>query len=163
MNPCPCGWRGDARRDCACEDGLVRRYRARLSGPLLDRIDMHVPVPSVPWERVAGRADPGESSAAVRRRAEAAAGRQARRFAGTGFARNADLPAHALARFAPLAGEGLRLLERATREIGLSMRAHARILRVARTIADLEGATAIEPGHLAEAIGYRALDRPVRP
>ncbi len=159
MNPCPCGWRGDPRRECGCIDAEVRRYRGRLSGPLLDRIDLQVPVSGVPWDRVARPEPPAEASAAVRERVVAARERQARRYRPLRLSLNAELPPQALARHAGLGAEGLRLLERAARELGLSMRAHARILRVSRTIADLEGADEIAVRHLAEAIGLRALDR----
>jgi magnesium chelatase family protein len=161
MNPCPCGWRGDPRRDCTCDERELRRYRARLSGPLLDRIDLHVPVPSVPWDRIQSLEAARESSSAVRARVEIARERQRERYAGLSPRCNAELPAHLLPRFAPLGPASLRLLERATREIGLSMRAQTRISRVARTIADLAGAGVIEPEHVAEAVGYRAHDRPL--
>ncbi len=159
MNPCPCGHRGDERRECECDDGAVGRYRAKLSGPLLDRIDLHVSVPAVPVEDVlrvgvASHDTPG-CSRAVAERVRAARERQALRYAGEPFATNSELPAAALPRHCALDDDGRRLLERAVGGLGLSMRAVSRVLHVARSIADLDAAGAIEPAHLAEAIGYR--------
>ena len=162
MNPCPCGYRGDPRRDCQCDDPALARYRRKLSGPLLDRIDLHVPVPPVPVGdvlRERGANDPGERSSAVAARVLAARERQALRHAGRSITTNAELPAADLARDCALDAECRALLERALRALGLSMRAVTRVLRVARTIADLSGEARIAPAHLAESIGYRGLDR----
>jgi magnesium chelatase family protein len=155
MNPCPCGWWGDERRACRCSPGVRRAYRGRISGPLLDRIDLHVPFRSLAFaELVDGHH--AECSASVRERVEAARERQRRRGRP-----NAALQPGRTARWARLDLEGKRLLEIAHARLGLSARAHVRILRVARTIADLDGREAIEPSDIAEAVQYRALDRPV--
>ncbi|MGE0553427.1 MAG: YifB family Mg chelatase-like AAA ATPase [Gemmatimonadales bacterium] len=158
MNPCPCGHRGDPRRSCVCSDEIVRRYRARLSGPLLDRIDLHLSVSAVGYRdlRVGQTA---ESSGVVRARVEAARERQARRV-GAGRPRlNAELGAADVRRSCRLPPEGERLLESAMARLGLSARAFVRTLKLARTIADLGGRDAIAPADVAEAIQYRANDR----
>ncbi|HZY02903.1 MAG TPA: YifB family Mg chelatase-like AAA ATPase [Anaeromyxobacteraceae bacterium] len=156
MNPCPCGWRGDSRRPCRCTLQDLARYRRRLSGPLLDRVDLHVPVPPVP-AAVLGEAGSGEPSAAARARVERARGLQMEREG----VPNARLRGAALRRHASPDAAGRALLAAAVDRLGLSARAHERILRVARTIADLEGVEAVQARHLAEAIQYRALDRPL--
>lgn len=158
MNPCPCGWYGDARRACRCTLHALAVYRRRISGPLLDRIDLHVDVPAVPCAALpsAGSTEP---SAAVRARVLAARERQAERAGAGGPRVNARLKGAALRRACPIPPEGRRLLAEAVEKLGLSARAHDRILRVARTIADLEGAERISVAHLAEAVQYRALDR----
>jgi len=157
-NPCPCGHLGDPRRECRCTPPEVRRYRARLSGPLLDRIDLQLEVPAVPYRDLA-RGGTGESSQAVAERVVAARGRQARRLAGSGRHANAELSPVEVRRWCAPDGEGERLLELAMAKLALSARAVHRILRVARTIADLEGADRLAARHVAEAIAYRTLDR----
>jgi len=158
MNPCPCGWYGDPRRACRCTLHELGLYRRRISGPLLDRIDLHVDVPAVPCAALpsAGNTEP---SAAVRARVLAARDRQAERARAGGPRLNARLKGTALRSACVLAADGRRLLADAVEKLGLSARAHDRILRVARTVADLEGAERIGLGHLAEAVQYRALDR----
>ncbi len=157
MNPCPCGWWGDDRRACRCTPGVRRAYRSRLSGPLLDRIDLHVPFRAVPFlDLVDGREM--ERSATVRARVEAA---RVRQLARGGL--NARLEPGRGARWARLGSDGRRLLAGAHDRLGISARGHVRILRVARTIADLDGRDAIEPSDLAEAIQYRVLDRSQEP
>ncbi len=159
MNPCPCGFAGDPKRACRCAEPAIRRYRARVSGPLLDRIDLHVEVPAVPFGDLADKA-PGESSAAIRARVLRCRAVQAARYRGLpGVRCNADLPAGQLQRHCPLEPAAETVLRAAMDELGLTARAYARILRVARTIADMAGAQTIAREHLFEAIQYRALDR----
>jgi magnesium chelatase family protein len=157
MNPCPCGYHGQARARCRCTSEQVQRYRARVSGPVLDRIDMHIEVSSVPRDvlRVDERDPAAETSAAVRARVEHA--RQVQRE--RGGAVNAQLTARQVGQHCKVAKEGAALLEQALERLGLSARAYHRILKVARTIADLAGSPAIEIPHLSEAISYRRLDR----
>jgi magnesium chelatase family protein len=150
LNPCPCGHLGSTVRTCTCSLAGVAAYRARLSGPLLDRIDLHVDVPALPYRALADEAR-GESSAAVRARVVAARARQLAR----GPASNARLPSTRLASVAPLDAEGHRLLEAAATRFGLSARALTRVRRVARTIADLDSCDAVRGPHLAEALQYR--------
>jgi magnesium chelatase family protein len=157
-NPCPCGHLGDPRRECTCSSLDVRRYRARLSGPLLDRIDLQLEVPAVAYRDLA-RGGAGEGSAAVRERVVAARTIQARRLAGSGRHANAELSPPEVRRWCAPDVEGERLLELAMAKLALSARAIHRILRVARTIADLEGADRLAARHVAEAIAYRTLDR----
>jgi magnesium chelatase family protein len=149
-------------RECACDDAAVRRYRARVSGPLLDRIDLQVPVPALPWRDIAdarGAAAVAEPTCAVRTRVEAARARQAHRYRGKRWTRNADLPPRAVREHCALGEEASALAERAVRTLGLSMRAYLRVLRVARTVADLAGDDEITPPQLAEALAWRVLDR----
>ncbi len=159
MNPCKCGYFGDPSRPCQCTPQEVKRYRGKISGPLLDRIDLHVEVPAVKYREL-GQELNGESSASVRKRVEQARERQKARF-GTTQHLNAHMTNAEIRRFCPLGSEGRRLLEKACERLRLSARAYHRILKVARTIADLEKAQDIETPHLLEAIQYRALDRPL--
>jgi magnesium chelatase family protein len=155
MNPCPCGYLGDSERACECSQEQVRRYRARLSGPLLDRIDMHVEAPRLPPQQLI-KADPdGEPSQTVKTRVVQARQRQ---LARAGKA-NASLGTREIERFCALDPQSATLLEGAINRLKLSARAYHRILKVARTIADLAGDEPIQPTHIAEAIGYRRLDR----
>jgi magnesium chelatase family protein len=157
-NPCPCGHLGDPRRECRCSPLEVRRYRARLSGPLLDRIDLQLEVPTVPFRELARPAE-GEPSRAVRARVCRARELQSLRLQGTGRRTNSELSPREVRRFCAPDAEGERLLELAMGKLALSPRAIHRILKVARTIADIEGAEHVLPRHIAEAIAYRALDR----
>jgi magnesium chelatase family protein len=159
MNPCPCGWLGDDAGACRCTPPLIDRYRARVSGPLLDRIDLHVEVPRVPVAALAEDGVGDEPSAAVRARVEAAHVRQRRRLAPRAVPLNAHIPGREVRRLCRIGPAGRRLLEAASERLGLSARAYTRILRVARTIADLAGEDEISTSHLAEAIQYRSLDR----
>jgi len=154
MNPCPCGHHGDPRRQCRCTGHELLRYRRRISGPLLDRIDLHIDVPAVPVGALPA-AGSGEGSVAVRARVAAARRLQVER----GGCVNARLRGAALRRACALDEASRALLQKAAEKLGLSARGHDRILRVARTIADLERSPAIAPRHLAEAVQYRALDR----
>jgi magnesium chelatase family protein len=153
MNPCPCGFFGDSTRECRCTGGIIQRYLGKISGPLLDRIDLHIEVPAVPYKELRGRHD-GVSSGEMRERIQAARAIQS----GRGFY-NALIPANVLRRLCALDDSGERTLEMAVRRMGLSARAHDRILKVARTIADLERAESVAAKHVAEAVQYRSLDR----
>ncbi len=157
-NPCPCGFLGDGRRECRCSPREVARYRGRLSGPLLDRIDLQLEVPAVPYRELASTA-PRESSQAVARRVSQAREVQLARLSGTKRRTNAEMSAAELSRHCAVNREGARLLELAMEKLALSARGLNRILKVARTIADLDGCEALLPRHLAEAIAYRILDR----
>jgi magnesium chelatase family protein len=158
MNPCPCGFLGDARHACKCNPMQIERYMGRLSGPLLDRIDLHIEVPAVPFQELAATAD-GTSSAAMRQQVLKARDVQRRRFGMESARLNCRMTSRMLRKYCTLDDEGRKLLQNAMDALGLSARAHDRILRVARTIADMEGSAAIQPAHLSEAIGYRSLDR----
>jgi magnesium chelatase family protein len=155
LNPCPCGYLGSAVRTCTCSGAAIAAYRTRLSGPLVDRIDLHVDVPALPYHELA-HADPGEPTAVVRDRVAEARERQRIR----GGTSNARLTSAALSKFAPLDAAGHEILERAATRLGLSARAITRIRRVARTVADLEGSAAVRAAHLAETLQYRLLDQP---
>ncbi|MDD3347952.1 MAG: ATP-binding protein [Oscillibacter sp.] len=157
MNPCRCGWRGHPSGKCTCSEREVEKYVEKISGPLLDRIDLHVSVPSVEYEVMRRREIP-ESSADVKRRVEAARAVQTARFLGSGVSCNAYMPPSQIAAFCRLDAAGEALMKSAFDRMGLTARSHDRILRVARTIADLDGAEDIAPEHLAEAIQYRNTD-----
>jgi magnesium chelatase family protein len=157
-NPCPCGHLGNPRRECSCTPPAVRTYRSRLSGPLLDRIDLQLEVTSVPYRELT-RAPAGEPSAAVRQRVLDARARALARFGDGARRANVELEAGEVRRHCQPDAEGERLLEMAAAKLGLSARAIHRILKVARTIADLESAERVLGRHVAEAIAYRALDR----
>jgi magnesium chelatase family protein len=158
MNPCPCGYLGDAKRACKCNPIQIERYMARISGPLLDRIDLHIEVPAVPFQELAAPAD-GTSSATMREQVNRAREAQRRRFGPDSPLLNSRMSSRQLRKFCGLDEEGKGLLKTAMEELGLSARAHDRILRMGRTLADLDGSTDIRPGHVVEAIGYRSLDR----
>ena len=155
MNPCPCGWAGDPSGRCRCSPENVRRYRAKISGPLMDRIDLHIEVPRLPPQDLRPDAPAGEPTHAIRLRVEAARTIQ---MARAGKA-NAQLGQSETMAFCRLAGRDQALLERAIERLQLSARSMHRILRVARTIADLAGKADIETPHLTEALGYRRVDR----
>ena len=158
MNPCPCGYLGDARHACKCNPMQIERYMSRISGPLLDRIDLHIEVPAVPFQELSAAAD-GTSSAAMREQVARARAAQRQRFGADSHRLNSRMTTRQLRKFCTLDAEGRQLLQTAMDELGLSARAHDRILRVARTIADLEGSADLRPAHVVEAISYRSLDR----
>ncbi len=153
---CPCGHAGDPAHACTCPPGAVERYHRRLSGPLLDRIDLHVDVPALPRDELLDGPD-GESSREVRRRVVAARARQRHRLGP--ITTNASMRPSELERDTPLDAATRRLLERGIDRLGLSARAYARVRRVARTIADLAGRERVEAPDVAEALQYRTLDR----
>ncbi|MFM7734562.1 MAG: YifB family Mg chelatase-like AAA ATPase [Alphaproteobacteria bacterium] len=158
MNPCPCGFLGDPTHLCSCPPGTASRYRQRISGPLLDRLDLHVEVPALPWADLVGPAR-GEDSTAIRARVVAARGRQRERLGRPGVRCNAHMNGREVDRHCPLDPDSERLLEIAVERLGLSARAFTRVRKVARTIADLDGRDRIGPGEVAEALQYRVLDR----
>ena len=157
MNPCRCGWRGHPSGRCTCTDAAVEKYVSRISGPLLDRMDLHVEVPSVDFDALRRRQSP-EPSSAVKARVDAARARQTERYAGTEVDCNARMAPAMVGTYCKLDDAGERLLRSAFDRMGLTARSHDRILRVARTIADLDGEEEIGPAHLAEAIQYRNTD-----
>ena len=158
MNPCPCGYLGDAKHECRCTPTQIQRYRARISGPLLDRIDIHIDAPALSIGELRSTA-PGESSAVIRERIASARARQQERFHGTRITANARMTHAQIRKHCALDDQLGDLLQRAMEQLSLSARAYDRILKVARTIADLAGATSIGSPHLLEAIQYRSLDR----
>jgi magnesium chelatase family protein len=158
MNPCKCGQSGDSSLACTCTPREIHQYRSRISGPLLDRIDIHIEVPAVKYRDLADRSE-GESSAVIARRVTTARDIQVQRFAGTNVHSNAQMSPRQIRKFCEPDTAGHRLLELVTERLGFSARAYTRILKVARTIADLDGACSIREQHLAEAIQYRSLDR----
>ncbi|MGX8693047.1 MAG: YifB family Mg chelatase-like AAA ATPase [Clostridia bacterium] len=157
MNPCKCGWYGHPSGRCHCSEAEVRRYHSRISGPLLDRIDLIVEVPALEYEELRRRT-PSEPSAAIKARVDAARQIQRGRFGGDGTMCNAHIGTKELRQFCALSAEGEELMRQAFDAMGLSARSYDRILRVARTIADLAGSESIEPEHVAEAIQYRTYD-----
>ena len=158
MNPCPCGYRGSRTNECRCDDGAVARYVSKLSGPLLDRIDLQIEVSRVPFDEMA-RTERAEPSRSIRERVLSARRVQSERFAGTGIGCNAEIPASAVRTYCVLGSDSLALLGQASSRRQFSARALDRIARAARTIADLSGTEHIAPEHVAEAIHYRSLER----
>ncbi len=160
LNPCPCGYRTDPRRTCNCTPIQIERYMSRISGPLLDRIDIHIEVPAVPFEELSS-GTPGTSSLEMRTEVTQARERQSRRLANTPARANAQMSSRLLRQHCKLNRDCQTILKQAVTEMGLSARAHDKIIRVARTIADLDDQSDIRPEHLAEAINYRMLDRQI--
>ena len=158
MNPCPCGYWGDSRRACACNGSQIRKYRSRISGPLLDRMDMHIEVPPVTIRELSIEREE-EPSEKIRERVIRARTIQEDRFRGRNLYSNSQMPARMIKKYCELDDQGKSLLEKAVEKFGLSPRAYHRVLKVARTIADLETKEMIESSHLAEAIQYRVLDK----
>jgi magnesium chelatase family protein len=158
MNPCPCGYFSDPKHECRCTYPQIHRYRSKISGPLMDRIDIHVEVPAVPYKDLIGAAD-AEASAVIRSRVAAARDRQFQRFKRTKIYCNAQMVNRHIKKYCRIDGASCDLLESAVDKLGLSARAYNRILKIARTIADLDSASDITMEHIAEAIQYRSLDR----
>lgn len=154
MNPCQCGWLGDPVRSCTCTPSVLARYRRRISGPILDRVDIHVHVPRVEYDKLTG-ADSPEPSSAIRSRVERARRRQMDRFAGTKLRTNSDMGPADVRHYCFLDVEGQQLVRAAMRQLHLSARAYHRVLKLARTIADLDDSPQIRVTHLAEALQYR--------
>ncbi|GAB6183321.1 YifB family Mg chelatase-like AAA ATPase [Thermodesulfovibrio hydrogeniphilus] len=158
MNPCPCGGYADETRPCTCTPAMIMRYRSKISGPLLDRIDIHIEVPKIKYSELRDESS-GESSKTVRERVIEARKIQLQRFKGEGVYFNAHMKAKHLRKFCKLSEDCHKLLQNAMEKLGLSARAHSKIIKVARTIADLEGSQDIKIHHIAEAIQYRSLER----
>jgi magnesium chelatase family protein len=158
LNPCPCGYRSDPRRDCHCTPPQIERYMSKISGPLLDRIDLHIEVPAVPYKELSAERA-GTSSASMREQVVSARAIQTQRFAGSHTRYNARMTSRQIRSYCKLDSECQHLLQSSVNDLGLSARAHDKVLRVARTIADLDASDKIEPQHITEAINYRMLDR----
>jgi magnesium chelatase family protein len=158
MNPCPCGYYSDPNNECTCTVPQIQRYRSKISGPLMDRIDIHIEVPAVKYRDLASR-DAGEPSKEIKRRVDRGRKVQLDRFEGMKIYCNAQMTNRHIKKFCQIDETSQKLLEMAIDKFGLSARAYTRILKVARTIADLEGQENIQPAHLSEAIQYRSLDR----
>ena len=158
MNPCPCGFFGDPKRECHCSAVQIRRYRSKISGPLMDRIDIHMEVPPVPFKDLSSR-ERGQSSLQILRRVKRARKIQNERFRKMKIHTNAGMSSRHIRQFCVLDAESNDLMEKAMDKLGLSARAHSRILKISRTIADLESTPYIKAHHVAEAIQYRSLDR----
>jgi magnesium chelatase family protein len=158
LNPCPCGYRNDPRRECHCTVPQIERYMAKISGPLLDRIDLHIEVPAVPFKELSGARD-GTTSAVMRDHVMSARAIQEARFLQSKTRRNAQMSTREIRKHCQLTDAGMNLLRTSIQEQGLSARAHDKVLRVSRTIADLDGCAEILPEHVSEAVNYRMLDR----
>jgi magnesium chelatase family protein len=159
MNPCPCGNHGNPHQECTCSSQAIQRYMAKISGPLLDRIDIHIEAPVVKYQELSSKR-PGEPSASVRERVILARKKQMERFAGRkGMFKNADMQPKEIRELCPIDDACEELMKMAMTRLGLSARAYDRILKVSRTIADLNSSDCIRPEHVSEAIQYRSLDR----
>ncbi len=158
MNPCPCGFFGHPKRECTCPDGAAKRYLSRISGPMLDRIDIHIEVPPVDFEKLSSKI-PSESSAEIKKRVNAARKIQQERLRGSGISCNAKMDAAMTREFCRPTADAMVMLERIFEKLDFSARAYDKILRVSRTVADLENAQHIEASHIAQAVQYRSLDR----
>jgi magnesium chelatase family protein len=158
MNPCPCGYYGDPRHECTCTREEIIRYRNRISGPLMDRIDIHIDVPSVPFQDLAKRR-PSENSSSIRARVQRVHNIQKMRFKDNFTRFNSEMGTRDINAFCQVGSESMELLQAAVNKLGLSARAYERVLKVARTIADLDDSMDIKTHHVAEAISYRVIDR----
>jgi magnesium chelatase family protein len=158
MNPCPCGFLGDSVHNCVCTQTQIQKYRNRISGPLLDRIDIHISVPAVPYKDLTSEYS-GEPSEEIRKRVQNARNRQLERFKKSKIFSNGQMATQHIRKFCKLPSDAQNILDMAMERLGLSARAYTRILKVSRTIADLEGSDEIQSHHVSEAIQYRTLDR----
>ncbi|MBQ2694006.1 MAG: YifB family Mg chelatase-like AAA ATPase [Clostridia bacterium] len=158
MNPCPCGFRGHPKRECTCPDGSAKRYLARVSGPLLDRMDIHIEVPPVDFDKLSSKV-PSECSADIKKRVNAARKIQQERLKGSGISCNAKMTPAMTREFCRPTPQAMVMLENVFEKLDFSARAYDKILRVARTVADLEGSETIETSHIAQAVQFRSLDR----
>lgn len=158
MNPCPCGYYGHPTKECTCSPGTPQKYLSKVSGPLLDRLDIHIEVPQVDFQKLSAD-EKGESSAEIKKRVNAARAIQTKRFKGTSVTCNAKMTPSMTREFCKLNDVSKKLLEASFESLGLSARAYDKILRIARTIADLDGSESIELAHITEAVQYRSLDR----
>lgn len=158
MKLCPCGYLGDSRHECTCSPYQIHRYRQKISGPLLDRIDIHVEVPAVPYKDLSNEFC-GERSESIRSRLQSARQLQVKRFGEDNIYSNAKMGSRHIKKYCVLEKEAQNIIELAMQKLGLSARAYTRILKVSRTIADLQGADRICAEHISEAIQYRTLDR----
>ena len=160
MNPCPCGYYGDPKRDCTCPEGAAKRYLSKISGPMLDRIDIHIEVPPIDFEKLSSKV-PSECSADIKKRVNAARKIQQERLKGTGISCNAKMDSALTKEFCQPTPQAMIMLERVFEKLNFSARAYDKILRVARTIADLENSPNIEASHIAQAVQFRSLDRKI--
>jgi magnesium chelatase family protein len=158
MNPCPCGYYGDSRHQCTCTPGMINRYRSKVSGPLMDRIDIHIDVPAVPYKELSNDYA-GEKSDSIRNRVSEARELQLERFTNDKIFANGQMKTRHMKKYCVLTADAQSLLDTAMQRLGLSARAYSRILKVSRTIADLDASADIDSRHIAEAIQYRTLDR----
>lgn len=160
MNPCPCGYYGDPKRDCTCPEGAAKRYLSKISGPMLDRIDIHIEVPPIDFDKLSSKV-PSECSADIKKRVDAARKIQQERLKGTGISCNAKMDSALTKEFCQPTPQAMIMLERVFEKLNFSARAYDKILRVARTIADLENSPNIEASHIAQAVQFRSLDRKI--
>jgi magnesium chelatase family protein len=158
MNPCPCGFFGDTRHQCTCTPAMINRYRSRVSGPLMDRIDIHIDVPAVPYKELS-KEYAGEKSDSIQQRVSEARELQLKRFTGDKIYANGQMKTRHMKKYCTLSADAQGLLDSAMQKLGLSARAYSRILKVSRTIADLDTSVNIESRHVAEAVQYRTIDR----
>ncbi len=158
MNPCPCGFFSDPLHECRCSPQQIQKYRSKISGPLMDRIDIHVEVPAVPYKDLMIETA-SEASLDIRQRVTAARAFQTQRFSRAKIYSNAQMNNRQIKKYCAIDAASSQLLESAIEKLGLSARAYHRILKIARTIADLDGASAIKTEHISEAVQYRSLDR----
>ncbi|MFC1649340.1 YifB family Mg chelatase-like AAA ATPase [Patescibacteria group bacterium] len=154
-NPCPCGYYGDDKKQCSCLPGQISRYQKRVSGPILDRVDMHISVPTVDPEKLIGASGKGEKSTVIQKRVQKARDTQGKRYVGTSFKSNSDLSSRAIKKHCKLSENCLTLLRSAVAKMSLSARAYHKVIKVARTISDLSGEKEISTSHIAEALQYR--------